>query len=104
MYELVSSFLNKADKQGGRAAAIMRLGAAEDFIRHFQVAGYAHTQTVTVKKLSVSEFSSVDVIYLFIFFFLYRAFIIKSPTANAAEAKVVLLQRYMHVHTDGFHL
>ncbi|XP_019109200.2 uncharacterized protein LOC109136586 isoform X1 [Larimichthys crocea] len=60
VYELVSSFLNKADKQGGRAAAIMRLGAAEDFIRHFQVAG---------------------------------AFIIKSPTANAAEAKVVLLQR-----------
>ncbi|TKS68509.1 hypothetical protein D9C73_002572 [Collichthys lucidus] len=60
VYELVSSFLNKADKQGGRAAAIMRLGAAEDFIRHFQVTG---------------------------------AFIIKSPTANAAEAKVLLLQR-----------
>ncbi|KAM9363740.1 uncharacterized protein ABDE67_019425 [Symphorus nematophorus] len=60
VFELVSSFLNKADKQDGRAAAIMRLGAAEDFIRHFQVSG---------------------------------TFVLKSPVANAAEAKVVLLQR-----------
>ncbi|XP_076585679.1 uncharacterized protein LOC143320122 isoform X1 [Chaetodon auriga] len=60
VYELVSSFLNKADKQDGRAAAIMRLGAAEDFIRHCQATG---------------------------------TFILKSPMANAAEAKVLLLQR-----------
>ncbi|XP_070683801.1 uncharacterized protein [Pempheris klunzingeri] len=60
VYEFVSSFLNKADKQDGRAAAIMRLGAAEDFIRHFQVSG---------------------------------TFILQSPMANAAEARVVLLQR-----------
>ncbi|KAM6941788.1 uncharacterized protein PEZ65_003791 isoform 2-T2 [Lycodopsis pacificus] len=39
VYEFVSSFLNKADKQEGRAAAIMRLGAAEDFVRHFQAFG-----------------------------------------------------------------
>ncbi|XP_044203407.1 uncharacterized protein zgc:112980 [Thunnus albacares] len=39
VYESVSSFLNKADEQDGRAAAIMRLGAAEDFIRHFHVTG-----------------------------------------------------------------
>ncbi|XP_040003163.1 uncharacterized protein zgc:112980 isoform X2 [Xiphias gladius] len=39
VYECVSSFLNKADKQDGRAAAIMRLGAAEDFIRHYSVSG-----------------------------------------------------------------
>ncbi|XP_068593535.1 uncharacterized protein zgc:112980 [Cebidichthys violaceus] len=39
VYEFVSSFLNKADKQDGRAAAIMRLGAAQDFINHFQVSG-----------------------------------------------------------------
>ncbi|XP_041790259.1 uncharacterized protein zgc:112980 isoform X2 [Chelmon rostratus] len=60
VYELVSSFLNKADKQDGRAAAIMRLGAAEYFIRHCQATG---------------------------------TFILKSPMANAAEAKVLLLQR-----------
>ncbi|KAA8595244.1 hypothetical protein FQN60_012379 [Etheostoma spectabile] len=39
VYEFVSSFLNSADKQEDRAAAIMRLGAAEDFIGHFQVSG-----------------------------------------------------------------
>ncbi|XP_023286294.1 uncharacterized protein LOC111672935 [Seriola lalandi dorsalis] len=36
VYEFVSSFLNKADEQDERAAAIMRLGAAEDFVKHFQ--------------------------------------------------------------------
>lgn len=46
VYEFISSFLNKADKQDGRAAAIMRLGAAEDFIRHFQASGYTHTHKV----------------------------------------------------------
>ncbi|XP_026214861.1 uncharacterized protein zgc:112980 isoform X2 [Anabas testudineus] len=60
VYEFVSSFLTKADKQNTRAAAIMRLGAAEEFIRHFQVSGN---------------------------------FILTSPMANAAQAKVVLLQR-----------
>uniref|UniRef100_A0AAQ4PI03 Zgc:112980 n=1 Tax=Gasterosteus aculeatus aculeatus TaxID=481459 RepID=A0AAQ4PI03_GASAC len=35
----VSSFLNEADQQEGRAAAVLRLGAAEVFIRHFQVSG-----------------------------------------------------------------
>nr|XP_046227319.1 uncharacterized protein zgc:112980 [Scatophagus argus]XP_046227330.1 uncharacterized protein zgc:112980 [Scatophagus argus] len=60
VYELVSSFLNNADKQDNRAAAIMRLGATECFIRHFEVAG----------NLSLP-----------------------SPTADAAQAKVLLLQR-----------
>ncbi|XP_054460542.1 uncharacterized protein zgc:112980 isoform X2 [Anoplopoma fimbria] len=45
VYEFVSSFLNKADKQDGRAAAIMRLGAAEDFIRHFPASGYFISQS-----------------------------------------------------------
>ncbi|XP_054636345.1 uncharacterized protein zgc:112980 isoform X2 [Dunckerocampus dactyliophorus] len=36
MYECVSSFLNKADKEDDRAAAIMRLAAAEAFIQHVQ--------------------------------------------------------------------
>ncbi|XP_018555299.1 uncharacterized protein zgc:112980 [Lates calcarifer] len=39
VYECVSLFLNKADKLDSRAAAIMRLGAAEDFMRHFQGSG-----------------------------------------------------------------
>ncbi|KAM6939467.1 uncharacterized protein FYW49_007025 [Xenentodon cancila] len=36
VFKFVSSFLDKADKQDSRAAAIMNLGAAEEFIRHFQ--------------------------------------------------------------------
>ncbi|XP_051242575.1 uncharacterized protein zgc:112980 isoform X2 [Dicentrarchus labrax] len=60
VYELVSSFLDEADKQDGRAAAIMRLGATDYFIRHIQLSGN---------------------------------FILKSPMANVADAKVVLLQR-----------
>ncbi|XP_034455630.1 uncharacterized protein zgc:112980 isoform X1 [Hippoglossus hippoglossus] len=39
VYEFASSFLDHADKQSGRAAAILRLGAAEQFIRHFQSSG-----------------------------------------------------------------
>ncbi|XP_068445094.1 uncharacterized protein zgc:112980 [Clinocottus analis] len=45
VYEFVSSFLNKADQQDGRAGAIMKLGAAEAFIRHFQVSGYFISQS-----------------------------------------------------------
>ncbi|TNN75938.1 hypothetical protein EYF80_013908 [Liparis tanakae] len=40
VFEFVSSFLNKAAQQEGRAAAILRLGAAAEFIRHFQISGY----------------------------------------------------------------
>uniref|UniRef100_A0A7N9AYW7 Zgc:112980 n=1 Tax=Mastacembelus armatus TaxID=205130 RepID=A0A7N9AYW7_9TELE len=47
VYEFVSSFLNKADQQDGRAAAVMKLGAAEDFCQHFQFSGYTHTHTHT---------------------------------------------------------
>ncbi|XP_072240827.1 uncharacterized protein [Leuresthes tenuis] len=39
VFEYVSSFLNKADKQDSRAAAILNLGAAQDFIRHFRISG-----------------------------------------------------------------
>ncbi|TWW58896.1 hypothetical protein D4764_06G0004260 [Takifugu flavidus] len=39
VYELVSSFLYEADKQNDRAAAILRLGAAEVFIRHVSCPG-----------------------------------------------------------------
>ncbi|XP_033940388.1 uncharacterized protein [Pseudochaenichthys georgianus] len=60
VYEYVSSFLNKADQQDSRAAAIMMLGATEDFIRHFQVSG---------------------------------TFLLQSPTADAAKARLLLLQR-----------
>ncbi|KAL6110980.1 uncharacterized protein ACO6RY_19951 [Pungitius sinensis] len=60
VYEFVSSFLNEADQQEGRAAAVLRLGAAEVFIRHFQVSG---------------------------------SYISHSPTANAVEGRLVLLQR-----------
>ncbi|XP_074555015.1 uncharacterized protein LOC141811058 [Halichoeres trimaculatus] len=60
VYAFISSFLNKADKLGGRAAAIMYLGAARDCIRHYQGSG---------------------------------DFIVQSPTANVAKAKVMLLQR-----------
>ncbi|XP_038568853.1 uncharacterized protein zgc:112980 [Micropterus salmoides] len=39
VYKFVSSFLDEADKQGGRAAAIMRLGAAKEIVKHFQISG-----------------------------------------------------------------
>ncbi|XP_069545780.1 uncharacterized protein [Brachyistius frenatus] len=39
VFEFVSSFLSKAEEQDSRAAAIMNLGAAEDFIGHFQFSG-----------------------------------------------------------------
>ncbi|XP_028448182.1 uncharacterized protein zgc:112980 isoform X3 [Perca flavescens] len=45
VYDYVSSFLNAADEQEHRAAAIMRLGAAEDFIGHFQVSGTVPLQS-----------------------------------------------------------
>ncbi|XP_029367382.1 uncharacterized protein LOC115049369 isoform X2 [Echeneis naucrates] len=39
VYEFVSSFLNKADTLDDRAAAILRLGATENFLTHFQPSG-----------------------------------------------------------------
>lgn len=40
VYKCVASFLNLADEQNSRAAAIMKLGAAEDFVRHLSILGY----------------------------------------------------------------
>ncbi|XP_041640412.1 uncharacterized protein zgc:112980 isoform X2 [Cheilinus undulatus] len=60
VYELISSFLNEADKLHSKAAAIMYLGAAEDFIQHYHASG---------------------------------TLILQSPTANAAQAKVILFNR-----------
>ncbi|XP_067385467.1 uncharacterized protein [Channa argus] len=60
VFEFVSSFLSRADEQEVKAAAVMRLGAAEDFVHHFQPSG---------------------------------ALVSLSPLANAAQAKLVLLQR-----------
>ncbi|XP_042340528.1 uncharacterized protein zgc:112980 [Plectropomus leopardus] len=45
VYEFVSSFLNKADKEDARAAAIMRLGAAQCFIHHYQSSGTISLQS-----------------------------------------------------------
>ena len=42
MYECVWAFLNKADGQEDKAAAVMRLGAAKHFTGHVQPTGYAH--------------------------------------------------------------
>lgn len=42
VYELISSFLNEADEKNDRAAAILRLGAAEVFIQHINLPGYAN--------------------------------------------------------------
>ncbi|KAM4603321.1 uncharacterized protein ACJ7VT_018036 [Polymixia lowei] len=52
VYECVSLFLNKADKQEGRAAAIMGLGAAQDFISHFQPSGIVMSES---PKASATE-------------------------------------------------
>uniref|UniRef100_A0A096MBJ1 Uncharacterized protein n=1 Tax=Poecilia formosa TaxID=48698 RepID=A0A096MBJ1_POEFO len=50
--ECVTQFLNKADKQNSRAAAIMHLGAAEEFMRHFQVLGTPFSLTSTAATTS----------------------------------------------------
>ena len=47
VYECVSSFLNKAEEQEGKVAAIMSLGAAKDLTIHYQPSGYTHTHTHT---------------------------------------------------------
>ena len=47
VYECVSSFLNKAEEQEGKVAAIMSLGAAKDLTIHYQPSGYTHTHTYT---------------------------------------------------------
>lgn len=39
VFECVTLFLNKADQQNSRAAAILYLGAAEEFMRHFKALG-----------------------------------------------------------------
>lgn len=36
----MSSFLDEADRQEDKAAAIMRLGAAQEFLSHSQDPGY----------------------------------------------------------------
>lgn len=41
VYELVMSFLDQADEVEGRAAAVMRLGAAEEFMQHYQTTRHA---------------------------------------------------------------
>ncbi|XP_029002644.1 uncharacterized protein zgc:112980 isoform X2 [Betta splendens] len=60
VYEFVSSFLSEANRHDTRAAAIMQLGATEEFIRHFHVTG---------------------------------SYPLQCSMSNAAEAKILLLQR-----------
>ncbi|KAM9313866.1 uncharacterized protein KZ484_023712 isoform 1-T2 [Pholidichthys leucotaenia] len=60
VFDFVSSFLDKADQQNSRAAAIMNLGAVVDFNKHVHLTG---------------------------------SFILQCPMANAATAKMILLQR-----------
>ncbi|XP_008314868.1 uncharacterized protein LOC103383506 [Cynoglossus semilaevis] len=64
VYEFVWSFLDQADKQDDRAAAVMRLGAAEEFVKHFQCArclvsqspmGYANEAKVVLLRRVVAS-------------------------------------------------
>uniref|UniRef100_H3CS68 Zgc:112980 n=1 Tax=Tetraodon nigroviridis TaxID=99883 RepID=H3CS68_TETNG len=58
VFGLVSTFLDEADKQDDRAAAVLRLGAAEEFIRHVNVPRGKHTQAVS-SYLPVFSFARV---------------------------------------------
>uniref|UniRef100_A0A8C5DC87 Uncharacterized LOC114463077 n=1 Tax=Gouania willdenowi TaxID=441366 RepID=A0A8C5DC87_GOUWI len=58
VFQFVSSFLNKADEQESRAAAIMNLGAAEDFILHFSVAGPTLVVNSVQRLMVTADFSS----------------------------------------------
>ena len=42
VYKCVWTFLDKADGQEDKAAAVMRLGAAKHFMAHTQPVGYTH--------------------------------------------------------------
>ncbi|KAM4594058.1 uncharacterized protein V3H82_025793 [Fundulus diaphanus] len=48
VFEHVTAFLNKANKQNSQAAAIMNLGAAEEFMRQFQVLGFMGSSSTTI--------------------------------------------------------
>ncbi|XP_061840553.1 uncharacterized protein [Nerophis lumbriciformis] len=55
VYECVSAFLNVADKQDDRVAAVMRLGAAELFIPHLQLARPSSCKPSFVSITSTKE-------------------------------------------------
>ncbi|XP_041839479.1 uncharacterized protein zgc:112980 isoform X2 [Melanotaenia boesemani] len=80
VFEFVLSFLNKADKQDSRAAAILNLGAAQHFIRHFQVSGptipslmaFLPRVITSVQRLMVMADLAPDFIYKLQDFYLKR--------------------------------
>lgn len=65
VYGLVSSFLDEADKQDDRAAAVLRLGAAEEFIRHVNVPRYARRRGRRLDRRSAKlHVCDTDVIFV----------------------------------------
>lgn len=46
VFQFVSLFLTRAEGQNPRAAAVMRLGATEEFLRHHHVSGYKRHKTL----------------------------------------------------------
>uniref|UniRef100_A0A3Q4H8U8 Uncharacterized protein n=1 Tax=Neolamprologus brichardi TaxID=32507 RepID=A0A3Q4H8U8_NEOBR len=90
VFEFVSSFLNQADQQDSRAAVIMSLGAAEDFIRHFHFSGYSLQH---FRFYTHSFFLHFQMFFNIFFYFIYRGFILASPMANVDTAKTILCVR-----------
>ncbi|KAK7929281.1 hypothetical protein WMY93_005676 [Mugilogobius chulae] len=60
VYEWICSFLDLAEKQDNRAGAIMQLGAAEAFVRHYPVSGtFALQTTASNPALARTNYSAV---------------------------------------------
>lgn len=91
VYELVSSFLNKADIQDDKAAAIMRLGATEEFIHHFQVSGYTHTHTiVSAENFTLKQKSDLTSLLQVIVVFSSELFVIISSAVVFDSSRLQL--------------
>uniref|UniRef100_A0A3B5KHD5 Zgc:112980 n=1 Tax=Takifugu rubripes TaxID=31033 RepID=A0A3B5KHD5_TAKRU len=98
VYELVSSFLYEADKQNDRAAAILRLGAAEVFIRHVNCLGYSLIYNVALWLTGQYETAALTLLALF---WLVRFSLCVRPWTDILLVSVLKGQNISGVRKEG---